>query len=345
MLQLINHSPFSPAINVYPDEKGIDALYVVVKATFTFDQVVQLAELQIPPTQEDTYWGEPAQSSLKYANEMHLVKPATDIIVNGHAYAPDGSSTSQLDCGIKVGDYSKTIRVFGDRFWHGKEITTAKPFEKIPLIYENAFGGAYLERVEKDKGGFQQRKILHTANPLGRGYQGRGNTQPINAEKLPNLENPKQLIQLPTDKPKPVGFGFIAPGWKPRVDFAGTYDEVWQKKHAPYLPADFNNKFFNAAAQELIVPGYLKGGEKVTMVHLMPEPYVKFILPSCRLRCEIRISHRTENPDFNLETVLIEPDGKRFCMTWRAKLNCDKEMLNIREVRIYGDDKHMSKVA
>jgi len=105
---------------------------------------------------------------------------------------------------------------------------------------------------------------------------------------------------------------------------------------APYLPKDFNNQFFNAAAKELTCAEYLKGGELVLMVDMSPNGPLKFELPVCDLSCEINIAGSTEKPELNLETVLFEPDELRFSMTWRAQLNCDKKALKISEVHLHG---------
>jgi hypothetical protein len=36
----------------------------------------------------------------------------------------------------------------------------------------------------------------------------------------------------------------------------------------------------------------------------------------------------------NLETLLIEPEENRFCLTWRASLRCDKKVLKVQEIAI-----------
>jgi hypothetical protein len=333
MLQLKNHSPFSPAICLFPDEHGVDTLYVVVKATFTMGSEIQIAEEQKPPQQEDEYWGEPGLSSIRYMSEMHLSKPSTDIIVNGHAYAPYNKPVNQIDCGVKVGNYRKTARVFGDRYWENMKISYPKPFLKMPLVYENAYGGTCLQ-TKKENGKEVKERLMHTVNPVGRGFRKMG-TEAINADKLPNVEDPNKLISTPLDKPAPVGFGFISPTWLPRKQFAGTYDEAWQKTRAPYLPKDFDNRFFNAAPKELTCNGYLRGGESVMLVNFTLGEPVQFTLPICQLNCEINIAGRTETPDFNLETVLFEPDDMLFTMTWRTQLNCDKQALKVNEIHVH----------
>ena len=53
---------------------------------------------------------------------------------------------------------------------------------------------------------------------------------------MKHLEDLRRPIRTLGDRYVPQGFGFIAPHWEPRVGFAGTYDEAWQKNRAPHLP-------------------------------------------------------------------------------------------------------------
>ena len=91
MLQLRNTTPFKGALSLFPNEEGIDTLYVVIKATFQLGEELSLAEEQVPPTQADEYWGEPATSSLRYASDLHLGKPSTDVVLTGQAWASQAS--------------------------------------------------------------------------------------------------------------------------------------------------------------------------------------------------------------------------------------------------------------
>ena len=66
-----------------------------------------------------------------------------------------------------------------------------------------------------------------------------------------------------------------------------------------------------------------------------PNGVLKFNLPELTIKADVAIKSRTEQPSFNLETLLIEPDELLLGMTWKAALPCDKEALKIREVDIY----------
>ena len=60
-----------------------------------------------------------------------------------------------------------------------------------------------------------------------------------------------------------------------------------------------------------------------------------FNLPECRLWASVRIAGQTETPALNLETVLIEPEQERLCMTWRGAVRCDKKALKVEQIDIH----------
>ena len=326
MLQLKNNSPFAATMALFPNEHGIDTLYIIVKASFNIGSQWTLVDKQQPPTAEDIYWTEPGKSSLKAASDIHIGKSSTDIIVTGHACAPEGQQVKQLDTNISVGKINKTIRVFGDREWQNGNISTPKPFSTMPLVYEKAFGG-----LHEVNGEILSAELL---NPVGTGFAGKRKEKEMNGVSLPNLENPSQLIQKTTDRPGPSCFSFIAPSWQPRVNYAGTYDEAWQKNRAPYLPDDFEKRFFNMAHPDLIYPGFLQGGEPIHIAGMHPKGDLQFSVPQVKLATKVAVKNRVENPQFDLETLLIEPNQLQLSMVWKAALCCDKEALKISEVAI-----------
>lgn len=327
MLQLKNNTPFESSLALFPDQRGIDTLYIVVKATFNIGQEWTLADKQKSPQAEDEYWGDdPATSSIKNASDMHIGKPSTDIILSGHARAPEGRNVSQMDVSLSVGHVSKTLRIFGDRQWEHGSISSAKPFSCMPLVYEKAFGGVHKQDGKLVAG--------EARNPVGCGFAGKRTAKEMEGEPLPNLEDPRQFLQNPGDIVTPAGFGYISPSWQPRLSFAGTYDESWQKTRAPYLPEDFDLRFFNMAHPDLIYPGYLVGGEPVNVTGVHPNGPLQFNLPVIALTADVAVQARNEQPVFQLETLVIETDSLQLSMTFRAAFACDKETLKIREVTI-----------
>lgn len=329
MLQLKNDTPYKADIALFSNEKGVDTLYLTVKATFELGEPVLPAERQEPVRLVDEYLGEPGLSSLKYASDVHLTKPSTDVIVTGSAHAPDGRPVASLDVAVRVGERQKTIRVFGDRKWYRSEndlrISSPEPFVTMPIVYERAFGGSHATG---------QKTLFEPRNPVGIGFMEERGPDEADRQPLPNLEDPSHLIATPGDRPPPACFGPIPPSWEPRMSFAGTFDEVWLKSRAPYLPDDFQSRFFNASHPDLAGSDYLNGGEQVEITNMTPVGILRFALPSCGFEVAVQIGGQTERPAINLETVLIEPEESRFSMVWRSCLECDKKALKVNLVTV-----------
>src|ERR1700730_17209391 len=93
MLQLSNTTPFKATLLPLPDTAGLDSVFAVVKGTFSVGPRAVVTENQVPIQLADQYAGAPAQSGLVAASDAALVKPGTDILVRGHAYAPGGRIT------------------------------------------------------------------------------------------------------------------------------------------------------------------------------------------------------------------------------------------------------------
>jgi hypothetical protein len=332
MLQLENKSPFQATLAAFPGLDAVDTLILTVKGAFAIGSSLRLADKQEPLALADEYWGEADQSSLKYAAEVHLAKPATDIVMNGEAQTPDQRPVSQLEVTLSVGSLKKIVRVFGDRCWNGgllsPKIASPAPFKTMPLIYERAFGGTCSAEKSESANEFEPR------NPVGKGFIGSGRGRDLRNQALPNLEDPAHLISQPTDCPPPAGFGYIAPSWIPRRAFAGTYDEAWQKNRAPYLPVDFSTRFFCAAHPDLVCRGYLTGGEPVQIINASPRGPLRFTLPKVLMRVLARNGGKEEKLVPNLETILIEPGKSRLFLIWRALLACPGGVLKVSKVSV-----------
>lgn len=321
MLQLHNEAPFVPGLFLFPDERGVDTLYPVMKATFDVaGESLSIAPKQRSLLMADEHRGKPALSSLKYASEAHLLKPGTDVLLVAEAHAPRGKPVDACLASVRVGPVRQVLQVFGDRQWQGgvmaPSASTPVPFVTMPLVWERAFGGTEEAR-----------------NPVGQGFRGRRSASEMKGRALPNVEDPAKLIRDISDAPAPVGVGPVAPSWQPRKGCAGTYDEAWKTTRAPYLPRDFHPAFFHVAPPVLQTREGLKGGEPVELLHVCPQGRQRFSLPRCELDVAVRIAGKVERPVMHLETVLLEPGLKQVCLTWRGALGCDKRALKVQEVR------------
>jgi hypothetical protein len=330
MLQLKNKSPFVPAMSVFPNKDGIDTLYVVVRATFTLHPRLAIANKPVPPLLADEYWGEPGESSLKYTSELHVGKASTDVVLVGKAWPPGNRPIPDTIVAVSIAGRQKVVKVSGDRVWKRGGFTRPEPFESMPLVYERAYGGQH-------KVSAQGPVLAEERNPVGVGFLGKRSRDELIGTKVPNLEDPRRPIERLGDLCIPVCFGFVAPSWLPRRAFAGTYDKAWQTKRAPYLPTDFNLRFFNSAAPELTLDRFLVGGEPVQILGASHQGPIRFEVPRCQPRVDVTIAGVHDKPPSNLETVLIEPEENRVCVSWRAELPCDKKVHKVEEVTIEVD--------
>ena len=331
MLQLDNETPFETHLSVMPDATGVDTLFVALKATFTLGSRVQLAEEQVPVVVADQYLGEPGVSSLEAAGEVHLARPGTDLVLTGEAVAPGARPVDRLDVAVMAAGRGKVVRVFGDRQWYsgatGVQPGRPRPFVRMPLVYERAFGGA-MDGAGAGAGAFEPR------NPVGVGFWAGRPASGAVGRPVPNLEDPRQLLQAPGDRPPPACFAPVAPSWQPRAGFAGTYDRQWQRTRSPLLPADFDARFFNVAPPELTFPGHLQGGEPVQVSGVSPDGLLSFHLPVCRLVATVALGRDLQRPPLSLEKVHIQPGEGRLCLLWRAALPCDKQAMKVRAVHV-----------
>lgn len=317
MFSIDNPTPLPAALVPGLDERGVTHVTLVVKATYRLKEGdLALADEQAPLLEADAHHGEPGLSSVRYESDFGPQKPGTDVVLLGHAWS--SSPTEVLDVTLVAGRLRKVVRVFGDRAFFesgsGFGISAPRPFNRIPLVYERAYGGAAGEAFEE-------------RNPVGRGFC----RDPESADglRLPNLEDPRRLIQSPDDRPDVAGFGFIARHWMPRIAFAGTYDEAWRAERFPLLPADFDRRHFHAAHPDLISPKPLAGGEQVRVEGASQGGPVAFRIPRLDLDVEVSIKRSRSKLNPTLDTLIIEPDERRVTLVHRATFPCPKSYLAV----------------
>jgi len=331
VLHLDNHTPYQAERALLADLDGSEIWVVVVKATFdiSLGRPVLAAE-QAPICLTDEYHGKPGESSLRYESDLVYRKPGTDIVVNGHAYAPRGRRASRVDSTVKVGAVTKTVRVFGDRHWRrsvlGLRASSPKPFERMPLLYERAFGG--VDTTSRDT----KEHAAEERNPIGVGFG--MSKHSLRGKPLPNLEDPRDEIRRWKHRRTPTAFGLVCRHWLPRRKYVGTCDEKWLKTRCPLYPTDFDVRFFLGAAPGLTATPHLRGGEPVELTHLTPEGTLSFGLPRVGLSMRTRIAGKWVYHPARLGSVIIEPDHPRVMLVWQSMLPCHRMKFQLDVTRI-----------
>lgn len=317
MWMLDNRTPFAAERGWVRDRDGTEIWLVAVKASFDIlpDGRTVVAKEQPPVLRLPEHHGEPGKSSIKYDADLVLTKNTTDVVVVGHACAPAGQRVKHLDVGFRVGPLQKVLRVVGDRTWGLLGPTEPELFERMPLVYERAYGGV-------DPQSKTPEQDWEWRNPVGTGFVVAGGH--ADGLRLPNVEHPKHLIGSWRDRPDPAGFGVIAGHWQPRVALAGTYDEHWMKTRQPLLAEDLDDRYFQSVPADQQAPSWLHGGEPVVLLGLSPQGPLRFNLPKLYLGFETRFydGSRELHKQRKLHTVILEPDFPRVSLVWHSALPC-----------------------
>jgi hypothetical protein len=334
MHDIRNPTPFPAQLAPVLDKHGRESAVLAIKGTFAIKDKsdrLAVAEKQVPLTTADEWHGDAEKASLKYQSDLGARKPGTDVSLLGHAYA-HGPDKSTVDVALKVGGLTKTVRVFGDRVWF-KALgfwvpSESRPFDKMPLVYEKAFGGVDESDENPKKHAWERR------NPVGTGFVTAGKDGLREDMPLPNFEDPNDLITGADEKPAPAGFGLIAGHWMPRAGFAGTYDEAWKKNRFPLLPGDFDERFHQAASPGLATAAKLAGGEPVRFLNLAEDRDVSFALPKRSFKVDASLKGKQGSYPALIDSVVIEPDEGRITITWKAVIPSNRDFLYLDRIRI-----------
>jgi hypothetical protein len=331
-MDLLNSTSMLAGYTMGMKPDGRELLVVAIKGTFTIPkpgEKPQLAEEQVPLIMADTFTGEPGFSAPLYEVDYAPIRHRCDVLLNGNAYAPQGRPSQRVQVGLKLGTFVKTFNVVGERHWKaGITIAPSQPeeFTVMPISYDNAFGG--LDNFHDDK----NKHSAYMRNPVGKGYHQLLDSYLVDGMPMPNTEEINRPIQTPNDDYKPMAFGPVGRGWSQRLPYGGTYDQDWIDNTFPFLPADFNEAYYQAAPEDQQIP-YPKGGEEIVLVNLSPESRIAFNLPTIDVPVVFfRKKGEHHETQAVLDTVVFEPDKGTFCLTWRASIPLKKNMFEIPQV-------------
>ncbi|MEM7437872.1 MAG: DUF2169 domain-containing protein [Myxococcota bacterium] len=314
MWAIENRTPYAADRTWVRDRDGAHHWIVVVKGTFDIglDGKLTPVEEQPDPLHAPDYWGEPGLSSVRYEADLVAAKPATDVIVNGNAYAPKGKPARSVNVALRFAGLTKSLVVHGTRVYTsgigGLGTSKAVPFTSKPITYEWAFGGSDNEDPDPTK------QLIDMRNPVGKGA----------AKRIARLVNtPAHSVEYPNGnaaKAGPAGFGAIASYWRPRLELAGTYDAKWVENRKPLLPTDYDERFVLCAPADQRTPQHLRGGEEFALLNMTPEGLLTFALPTTGFRFTTYFASREETHDGKLVSVVVDAEEKRLMVTWQTSL-------------------------
>ena len=328
------------------DGQGRPIFSALVKRTYSIrDGGCTLSKDTSPFVRVDDYYddGDPLIATIKFENELIPYKPATDVVIVGKAYAPDGRPTTEMTVSAEVGDLKKRIAVIGDRYCifrkrRAPEFSEPARFTEMEIRYERAYGG-WDTRSEPNI------PFAYPRNPLGTGFAIGNHPDHIEGLRLPNIEDPRDLLTPErlilgdpnrwNRQPLPQGFGWFQRNWYPRCSFAGTLpafvqpDEVMREETMGLVPKgqialglqmklpSFDVRFNNGASLGMAMPG-MSGSEAVRLRNMTPEGELIFDLPGQEPSITLDIGLGGNKLRPHLDTVCIQPDKPQVDMVWRG---------------------------
>jgi hypothetical protein len=333
-MNLINQTGTAAGYTVNMDPDGREYLVVVVKGTFAFPKaeadVPALAAGQAELVTTDESTGEPGLSAIRVENDFPLRKPRCDVLLSGSAYAPGGRPTDRVTVSLRVGGMQKGFDVVGTRVWQAGAFTLAtskpEPFARMPFGYDQAFGG--VDRAKEDPATFR----WYPTNFAGTGWHEYLDTKFLDGTPLPNTEETGAPVKKPNGTYKPMAFGPLGRAWQQRARWAGTYDQAWRDEQYPFLPKDFDERYYQASAADQWIE-YPRGGEPVELLNLTPAGRTAFRLPIRPVTLEVfRRGGPREDLATVVDTLLFEPDLGRFQMTWRCSVRLRRGLNEVHTV-------------
>lgn len=305
-MQVFNTTPYSIGYLLGRVRYPAPSLSVVVKGTFALRPGAPAAvAAQQLPLAADSPEEDDGPTSLRYPADLVHYKPRTDVLCVGDCHV-GAAPVARTTVALRVGGWSKTLNVTGDRTWDVLGASAPAPFRSMPIGYERAFGGPDF-----------------SANPVGRGLS-ESLSAGVRAIWLPNVERPEDSVTRPGSRASPGGFGPLRRSWAPRVGKVGTYGGDWLERRWPWQPDDYDPSYQNAAPEDMQLP-FLRGDEALGLLRLHPEhPDLSTQLPGVRVRCFLA-SHES-SPSLpllrelrmELDTVWIDASALALVLVWRG---------------------------
>jgi hypothetical protein len=376
-------SPLTEIALLAADAQGRPIVSIHVKRTYQLgpDGRCRLAPVQEPflnsrlgdegpdeETRED--------DGLPPETDIIPVKLDTDLIVMASAVAPRGG-VPKMTASIELGESRWPFLIHGDRrcLYRGRgqvDFSAPEPFERMPLRYEQAYGGADptvpVSPPQSLAESFLPHPGIYPRNAAGRGYVVNDNREHIDGLLLPNVEHPddpltpRRLINGSAERwwlaPCPWSCDWFAPEWFPRGVFGGALPEhlpdddsqlaeVRSGFLAPGLrrrmqetPLDqvLHPRAFDAASPAMVVP-FMKGDEALRFRGMTASGDWVVRLPGKPPRVLLRFRRRARELQPVLNRVLVSLEEMGVYLVWHAAWPAPEDLVSF-AARNHKEDDH-----
>lgn len=350
---------------VHSDERGAPCASVVTRRVYALPSFDGALTMGSPAP---LHSADPDDPVCAGGDIMAIARPGTDVVVRAHAHSVDGP-VSSMEVSVAVHDIGpsltprlfKRLRVFGDRsvtldpMTAEPAFTDPTPFVEMPLTWVRAYGGHDALAAERHVPDALDALVgtdglfRYPRNDVGCGYTVSGDLAALVSIRLPNVEDPTDLLTPArlvlsdpaawVTAPLSAGFAAVPAHWWPRSAWLGfgagsdvapaDFPEVRRGITPPELIAcdsleqgasRRDRRWFHTAA-----PGLwgetLQGHETVVLTGLHPRRrQVIVTLPDERPRITVRVGDHRLAADAALRTVEIDVEADTVSLVWVASV-------------------------
>lgn len=247
--------------------------------------------------------------------DMAIPKVCAEFMATGFAYTHHQEEKSVCVARIDIENLSKSLVVFGDRYWVHSKMSLPQTFSEMRLDWSRAYGG-------RD----------YADNPHGVGFRSREHSE-HERHPLPNIEPLEGQITSPKQTQQPAGFGPLDIQWPRRFSRMGKkYDASWLKNEFPGFARDIDWTIFNAASPDQWWEDRdtLPPQAKWRIWNMHPEkPLQEGQLPPWQARCFVNRQHGDvtvfEEIAMRATTVWFFPHMEQMILIWQGLIRINED--------------------
>jgi len=285
-------APGSAASTVTWLHRGQLNVTVIVKATFGFALDADMARLEPDEIlRADVHWQKNPARSTRAASDLAPYLGMVDVVFTGHAQPAAGAGLARtLPVRLTVIDGHETLL--------DKRLLVHDPagFDRIPIVYERAYGGAGI-----------------ADNPMGVGGTAGAGT--------PNVFDP-------ADARRPAGFGPLGRSWPSRKHLLGKTPRKLLDAEIARIPDDFAWPYYQVAPADQQI-ARLGGGAWILLEGLSPTAsLVRMRLPDVRGLAYVYADAAEAEGlwiELTLDTLHIDGDDARCHVVFRGSFPVEDE--------------------
>lgn len=306
-MRIIPSPPFATTSFVWQELPEQWNLTIVCKATYSLEpgNAVVAAE-QDAINEQDNHWDDDPQKSVYAPSDLVPYKPSPEIMLVGSAYAPRAEPVRSLFVRVIVGQFDKSIEVYGARTLGPDGVLVDGPrWAQMSLRYERAAGG---------EGSW---------NPVGVDSFA---MDAYGRRHWPNLQSPGDGDMEGNAPIAAAGFGPVAARWPMRREKLGDLEAAFFGGRWMETPIgmDFDGSYFQSAPGDQFVEE-IRADETIILENLHPKiERLVTRLPGIKPRAKVDVDGL---PPWELtlvaDTLWIDTNRSICTVTFRGQLPLD----------------------